>query len=945
MDTNLIFLIITVILFIAILIFDFAFFRFRERKFDEGEPFNFLVQSTTRRVQAWLNAMQQPKSDEFAPLETEADAAGIPVGVRPAAQQGISDQVISREVQIPVAERPPVRVNITADVPEGTVVHITMQVTDSEGKISTQDSVIRGGKSSVSPVRRPIPVFAQRQNVVVWLVQQVTSLRDQGRLNHILFWGAIISYAIIISFAIDQWPIYFFTDEAIHMNMIADFLKNGFQNYDGEFLPTFFIKEGWVNGTSVYVQLLPYLIFGKSLIVTRLVSAFITLLGAIAIGLLLKKVLKTKYYWAGIFLLLTTPAWFLHARTAFEYAEVASFYCMFLYFYGRYRKGDMRSLYVAIFTAALCFYTHGLGQILTGITGLALFVIDFRYHIHPKRRATVLIGVGLALILLLPFVRYYLAHPTEIAEQIKRRGSYWSNPALPLPDKMLNFLGQYFYGLNPVYWYFENDIDFDRHIMRGLNNGLLITLPFMIIGFFQIFRTIRNVGQRLGIIAMITVSPILLSWFLHTFIEDADWKKRGVPFPNPFSATGEQTVIDPSQVFTIPASVFINLLWVAFALVLIGLILAFIKIRNPAHKLALIAVLACPFPASVAAIGMPRMLWMSVPLAILAGIGLSAAVRWLENHSKFKPAVSTVTLFACLVLLSGYILRTALVDGPIWFQDYGLYGMQFGAKQIFQDTVAPGLKNDPNVEYVVSPSWANGTEQFVSFFIPEEFQSRLHMGQPVDFVDNLDVFSRTKFVATADEFTNLLRDPKFVDVNVVQNIPYPNSQPGFYVVTMRPADNIQEILAQQHAENRTPIENTMNFNGESIRVIHSPLGSGSLESVFDTDPDSLVRVEEANPFFIAVYPNTPIDTHSVLIKTGSLHNYTITIRLYPAGGGEPVEYVQTYADEEGKELPPDPEQTIVFDRGPEKSERIEIEIKDNISGETSSIHLRTIQFK
>ena len=69
-----------------------------------------------------------------------------------------------------------------------------------------------------------------------------------------------------------------------YMNMIADFMRNGYQNYSGEFLPTFFIKEGWVNGTSVYLQLLPYLIFGKSLIVTRLVSAFITLFGAIAIG-------------------------------------------------------------------------------------------------------------------------------------------------------------------------------------------------------------------------------------------------------------------------------------------------------------------------------------------------------------------------------------------------------------------------------------------------------------------------------------------------------------------------------------------------------------------------------------------------------------------------------------------------------------------------------------
>jgi hypothetical protein len=246
---------------------------------------------------------------------------------------------------------------------------------------------------------------------------------------------------------------------------------------------------------------------------------------------------------------------------------------------------------------------------------------------------------------------------------------------------------------------------------------------------------------------------------------------------------------------------------------------------------------------------------------------------------------------------------------------------------------------------VVSPSWANGSEQFTDFFIPKEMQPRIHMGQPIDFIDNLDTFNTTEFVATADEFSNILRDQKFTNVNVLKNIPYPNGMPGFYVITLKPAGNIADILAAQHAQNRNPIEDTMLFNNESIRVIHSPLGSGSMDLIFDNDPDSLSRVLEANPFFIALYPLTPIDTHSVFIKTGSLHNYTITIRLYPSGGGQPVEYTQTWQDEPDKDLPPDPEQTINFDRGPDKAERIEIEVKDNTSGDTSAIHIRTIQFK
>ncbi|MGC1377303.1 MAG: hypothetical protein WA821_13820 [Anaerolineales bacterium] len=1013
LDTNLIFLIITIILFIAVLIFDFAFFRFRERKFDDDEPLSFLTQNTLRSLRAWINTLGQPKLDEPSSLES-TDQSEADFVIPATTQVGTVSQSATLASAAPTVERPTVHVKITADVPEGTVVHITMQVTDAEGKILIPNSDLTSKTSA--PTRTT--AFTRRPS---WIAKQINKFKNKpGILNPSLFWGSIVSYALIISFAISKWPIYFFTDEAVHMNMIADFLRNGFQNYDGEFLPTFFIKEGWVNGTSVYLQLLPYLMFGKSVVVTRLVSAIVTLLGAIAVGLLLKKVLKVKYYWVGIFLLLTTPAWFLHARTAFEYAEVASFYCIFIYFYGRYRKGDMRALYFAIFGAALCFYTHGLGQILTGVTGVALFVVDFRYHIHPKRRKTVLLGLGLVIILLLPFARYYHDYPTEIAEQVKRRDSYWSNTGLLLSAKILEFLNQYFYGLNPMYWYFPNDIDIDRHRMvgAGIADGLLITLPFMLVGFFQIFKTIRNLAHRIGIIALVTVFPILTSTIIHTMLVDGAWKTAGVSFTNPLSASGDVVfTIDPAMFASIPPEVVTNTLWIALAFMRVGLILAFIKIRKPSHKLVLIAWLACPIPASVVAIGMPRTLWVSVPLAILTAIGISAVMQWLENHWKLKPVWGAwmrfvayillftywfslaieagmnlagtpvnnapdapniflisillgilvasglaytlyladkryqitlnwgaLGLFAALVSLSLFLLRTALVDGPLWFQDYGLYGMQYGAQQVFGDTIRPALDNDPNISFVVSPSWANGTEQFTDFFIPQELQSRLHMGQPIDFLNNLNTYTTTEFIATADEFSAILRDPKFIDVNVIKTIPCPNGAPCFYVITLKPASNIADILVQQHAQNRNPVEDTMVLNGQTIRVRHSPLGSGAMADIFDNDPDTLSRVLEANPFYIDLYPIPPIDTHSVFIKTGSLHNYTITIRLYAPGSGQPVEYTQTYQDQPDHDLPPDPQVTIVFDKGPAQSDRIEIEIKDNTSGDTSAIHIRTILF-
>jgi hypothetical protein len=351
--------------------------------------------------------------------------------------------------------------------------------------------------------------------------------------------------------------------------------------------------------------------------------------------------------------------------------------------------------------------------------------------------------------------------------------------------------------------------------------------------------------------------------------------------------------------------------------------------------------MVCPIPASVVAIGMPRMLWMTIPLAILSTIGLVTLLQWFESRWHFRFIWITTGLFIVLTSLSFYMLRDALINGPTWFQDYSLYGMQYGAKQVFQDVVREGLEQDPNRRYIVSPSWANGTDQFVDFFIPTALQSRINMGQPIDFIDDLrkatpDMY----FVATSDEYDKLLVNPKFKDISVSQILFFPNGKPGFYVITLNVVDNIDAIISSENAKNRTPVEDTISLNGQSVRIVHSPLGSGRLEDIFDNNPDTLARVLEANPFTLDLYPTTPITTNSIVIQTGSLEKFTVNISLYALNSTEPVTYTRTYSN-----LPPDPLVDITFDKGPVSSARIYIEVKDDLSGDTSQIHIRTIQFK
>ncbi len=791
----------------------------------------------------------------------------------------------------------PVQVQLSADLPEGTSLQVTFTVVDKDGKSHVQkkklthENLSSAGDLTTQTVESAHPAEEHEQPVgelktflgkvhEMGLLQALRWRLEPANVAWVFFIGAIAIYALAISVGIDHFPIYFFTDEAIHMNLASDFIRDHFRNYSQEFMPTFFIVEGWVNGTSVYVQVLPYLLLGKSIIVTRLVSAFFTLLAAVALGLLLKQVFKIKYYWAGVFLLLTTPAWFFHARTAFEYAEVGSFYMIFLYFYSRYRDGHLSSLYAALIAGALSFYTHGLGQVLMTITGLALFIVDFRYHIHPDRRKTVLWALVLGILLLLPFARYFLAHSGEAAAQIKRRDSYWYNGDWTVFQKAGEFLRQYTGGLNPLYWYSHNLIDLSGNYAKEFPNGWIMRLPF---------------------------------GFNHVDIDRHVMKGYG------------------------------NGLWFTLPFALIGFIRAIRGWREFSNRVVLIAFLAAPLPASIVAIGMPRMLWMSIPLAILTALGLSACLEKLELSWKKVSAwiwLPWVT-FIALTSLSVFIFRDAMVNGPIWFDDYGLYGMQYGAKQVFADTIVPELKENPDRTFIVSPSWANGTDEFTDFFIPIDMRSRVNFGQPVDRLNDPAGFAPgVRYIVPYNEYDNLLKNPKFTDLMVHKIISYPNGKPGFYIMSLRPADNIDELLEAEILKNITPVEESAQLNGQQVRVWHSPFDSGGLVHIFDQDPDTLARVLRANPFVFDITPPTPIDTNSVSIHTGSLPDFTVTISLYAPGSDTPQIYENTYQG-----LPADPLVTILFDKGPSTSARIYIEIKDNLSGESSQIHVRTIEFK
>jgi len=312
-------------------------------------------------------------------------------------------------------------------------------------------------------------------------------------------------YLFVRLYDIASYPIYFFTDEAVQTVLAADFVQAGFRDFLGHYLPTYFQNVYEFNlNLSVYAQVLPFLLFGKSVFVTRATAALLTVPGAAAIGLSLRDVFRARYPWIGILLLSCAPAWFLHSRTAFETALMVSFYACFLYCYLLYRTRSPRYLYAALVFAAAVFYTYGPGEIIILGTGILLLASDARYHWQQRR--TIARGLLLGLLLALPYVRFRLQLPEKHAEFLRLLDSIWVME-VPFSQKLSTSLGYYAFGLSPKYWFFANTHDMGRHVMGEYPNLMTWALPFVLGGIAIALRRIRRPEYR-AILACVLAIPL-----------------------------------------------------------------------------------------------------------------------------------------------------------------------------------------------------------------------------------------------------------------------------------------------------------------------------------------------------------------------------------------------------------------------------------------------------
>jgi 4-amino-4-deoxy-L-arabinose transferase-like glycosyltransferase len=701
-------------------------------------------------------------------------------------------------------------------------------------------------------------------------------------LDNVLGLLALLTFAATRLIGLAQYPIYFFTDEAANTVLAAEFLDNGFRDQFGQLFPTYFQNGPSISlSTSVYAQVVPYLLFGKSVFVTRAVPALIALTGALAMGLIFKHIFKSRWWWISILLLSLTPAWFLHSRTAFEHTLWVSFFAWFLYFYLRYRTDQPKHLITAIVFGALSFYSYNGGQLGIVIMALLLLIVDWRYHLRQRR--IVLIAFGVALVCALPYARFQITHGTEASVHLQLLGSYWMQD-LPLGEKLSRAVQEYAYGLRPDYWLApDNPRDLIRHQLKGYGNLLWVTLPFAVLGL------------------VITVKNVFRSEHPST-TQRAHSERNAVESKNARRSAQDATLA-------------------------------------PAYRVVLLALLIAPIGGVLVQANVLRDLIMVIPTTLLTAIGLAAVLERIVQFATrrgLQRAFRVVAIITCAVLVCAnfLLLNDALTNGSTWYDNYGLTGLQYGAPQVFT-AIGDILEREPQTDVWLFPSWLNGSEMLRRYFLPND--PRVHL---LDFdgflADKFDLTDQTLLVMDRANYQRLIDSSKFVETQITQTIPLPAGSPGFYLLHARYAPDIDARLARERAAQEQLTRQNVIVGRESWSVAHSPQQSGLAQDLFDNNPDTYVVTRHLNPIVIDITLPEP-QRVTGLSALGDGHDLNLLAELYADGASQAGRYESTF-----HQLHPGVPVDVEFDPLPGLVRRVRLTLTDLDQNASGSVTLRDL---
>jgi hypothetical protein len=381
-----------------------------------------------------------------------------------------------------------------------------------------------------------------------------------------------------------------------------------------------------------------------------------------------------------------------------------------------------------------------------------------------------------------------------------------------------------------------------------------------------------------------------------------------------------------------------NMLPAALPFGVVGLVLVLSRLQRPSYRGLFLATLAAPVGAATVEIQLPRSLPVVIPLTIMTALGLEVLVSSFAGRAWKRTASAAV--LAGLTIVNASMLVDAVRSGPTWYADYGLYGLQFGGRQV-AGAVRADLAQDSHEQVVISSSWANGTDTLMTFFLPTTPRVRVENLQTtlVDAVDRYGGIRNTTFVVTPSDLAGIRRSRLFDEPRLRRVVPLPDGNVGFTFIRLRYSRDAAERLAAKQRKLRRPATEYLVVDGTPAHVTHTPFDLGRIADLFDGDNFTLARTAEANVMALRIAFASPRLTGAIRI-VGRDMTLECHLRVYVAGRQQPLVFERAGS---GAQSQP----TLAFSLGsrPLRVSAVTVEVFDPTDNTTQHVHVREIEFR
>lgn len=361
--------------------------------------------------------------------------------------------------------------------------------------------------------------------------------------------------------------------------------------------------------------------------------------------------------------------------------------------------------------------------------------------------------------------------------------------------------------------------------------------------------------------------------------------------------------------------------------------------KSPLHRAVLLSPLGIPFSAAAASLQILRLMAMVVPATLLAVVGFDWIVRGLARLKiRWAPVAAALALILALTYENVRLTREALEKGPRWPTDYGLFGMQWGAAQIF-DAVREELVRSPQSQVLVSSTWSNNPREFLPFFLDDQEQTRVHIGDIRAWDIHPSTFTGNEvFVMTPDEWDIVTNGKKFVR-GPDRIIRYPDGKPGFHIAHIRYSPDAPAVFEAERAERAVLQQESATVGKEQWQFEHSKTDMGSLEALFDGRNDTIIRGFEANPFILGIRFPSPRPLREVGLSLGEMDQAHLRVTAFSESGEEKTAEL-VVGNRPAKDWI-----DVPIPGAPFSAVRLRIEIRDGTGANPSHVETRELRLR